>query len=237
MGEEFSESGYFVVRLAIVLVAVGHDQYLGRNLGEAIQDAGFAKIGRAARPYGPHGVGRQKRHHGLRNVGQHRRHAVTRLDAPLAQPGGHGRHLVFQGGPGYFGEYLPLRLKHHRRVLIGPVPENMLGVVEPGAGKPLRADHILALAPQHLEVGVVRFDVEVLPQAFPEVLHIVDRPFPQIVVVTKVEAFLDKKPTHIVLKVGLFGESPARLPERKRRGGRIHAVQGIGYLRPSQRTD
>ena len=54
--------------------------------------------------------------------------------------------------------------------------ENLFGEIEPGAGKPVRARHPVLV--QHLRVGRRTLQVEVLPDRFPEVFDLGDRPFP-----------------------------------------------------------
>ena len=86
--------------LAAVAVAVHGEHHLGLDLGEAVDDAGDAEVGRARRPRGADRGGGEKADQRLWRVGHVGDHAVAAPDAERAQALGDGRHLLAQLAPG-----------------------------------------------------------------------------------------------------------------------------------------
>ena len=81
-------------------------------------------------------------------------------------------------------------------LVIGEAPsDDVLGVVEPGPGEPLRAGH--RSRRQHLRRCDRRADLEVVPQRLPERFELGDRPPVESVVVGELESTRATQPVHV----------------------------------------
>ena len=77
----------------------------------------------------------------------------------------------------------------------------MFGIIERRAREPLGMDHIALAGADDLKVGVVAFDVKVLPYTFPKIFDVGHRPLPQIVIIPKKQPFFYKEPIHVVFQI------------------------------------
>src|SRR6202035_2781011 len=97
-----------------------------------------------------------------------------------------------------------------RRGRISP-REDVLGVVELGARDPPRAGH-LARA-EHALVGLRGAHAAELPDARPEVLDLIDRPAPELVVVGELAAVTLPRPAHEAGHLGALAILGRGLPQ------------------------
>ena len=128
--------------LAAVAVAVDGEQHLGLDLGEAVDHAGRAEVGRAARPDRADRGGGEEGDDRLGDVRQVGDDAVAALDPELAQPRGDGGDLGAQLAPAQLAELAQLGGVQDRRLAVVLAGEDVLGVVEGGAGEPAGARHL-----------------------------------------------------------------------------------------------
>ena len=130
---------------AAVTVAIDRQQELGVDLAEAVQHAGMAHVGRAARPDGADAGAGKKGDRGFRNVGQIGHHPVARADAERAQRIGHRRNLIAQFAPGELRQAAQFGTGDDGgRIggrVIGVEAKYLLGKIEPGAIEPGCARH------------------------------------------------------------------------------------------------
>jgi hypothetical protein len=188
-GRDLRGLGAAVEFPAAVAVPVGADQHLGADLAKPVEDAAPAEVGRAAGPDRSDAGRREHGDHRLRDVRQVGGNPVAGPDTHVAQPGGQDAHLAGEDRPGQ-----PLQgdgfAGEQQRVPAGPlalpgpgaplVPQDVLGVVEPGAREPLGAGH--GAAAEHRGGRRGRPDAAVVPDGLPEAVQIGDRPPPQGVV-------------------------------------------------------
>src|SRR6185437_7375541 len=90
--------------------------------------------------------------------------------------------------PRDFGGWLPLRAEDDRGPVSRDIAEHLLGVVEAGAGEPMRAGHLMALEDGGIRTGW--FQVEELPDRLPEVFQMRDRPVPEAFIVIGMDALM-----------------------------------------------
>ena len=177
-----------VVRLAAEPVAVGGDEHDRLGLVEAGEHAGGAEVRRRDRPQRTDGGGGEQRDGGFGDVGQVAGDPVAGTDAEPAQRRGHRGDLPAQLAVGHLDRAvepgLALADEHQRGVVVGTSGQAALGEVEPRAGEPDRAGH--PVVGQHRVVRGHRVEAEVVPDAGPEAVEVVDAPLPQLVV--RVEA-------------------------------------------------
>ena len=83
-----------------------------------------------------------------------------------------------------------------RRLGIVLAGEDVLGVVEAGAGEPLGARH--PAAAEGALVVTVGLNAEEVPDRGPEGLEVVYRPAPELVVVGEAQAALGLQPAHVL---------------------------------------
>ena len=124
--------------LAAVAVAVDGEEHLGLDLGEAVDHAGRAEVGRAARPdRADRGGGEEgdDRLGDVRHVGDD---AVAALDPELAQAGGDGGDLGAQLAPAQLAQLAQLGGVQDRGLGVVLAGEDVLGVVERGRPRTTR---------------------------------------------------------------------------------------------------
>ncbi len=81
-------------------VAIGHQQNLGLDLAESVDDPAHPEIGRGGGENGPDRRRGKERDDRFRDVWHPGGNPVSRTDADGAQPGREGSHLLPQFGPG-----------------------------------------------------------------------------------------------------------------------------------------
>ncbi len=198
--------------LAAVAVAVDREEDLGLDLREAVDDAGRAEVGRAARPDRADARGREEGDDRLGDVGHVGDDPVPLLDSELAQAGRDRGDLGRQLAPAQLGQLAQLRRVDDRRLGVVAVAEDVLGVVEPRAGEPLGAGHLaLGEDRRRLAVGL---DVEEVPDRPPERVEVVDRPAPQLLVAREPQAALGLEPAHELGQPRPLDHLRGRLPEQ-----------------------
>ncbi len=171
------DGGPHVVALAAVDVAVDGEQHGGLDLGEPVVDGAGAEVRRARRPDRAEARRGQERHEGLDAVGRQRDDAIALPDPDRDEPGPRPADEITQLAPGDRALEAVFTGEDQREVVVGAVVERVLGVVQRGAGEPLRARH-LARAEHGAGLGV-EADVEVLDDGRPEAVEIGDRPVVQ----------------------------------------------------------
>ncbi len=125
------KGGRAVEVLAAVAVAVDDEQYLRLDLGEAVDDAARAELGRRARPDRADAGACQESDQRLGNVRHVGGHAIAALDAERAQATGHGGHLLGQLAPAQLCQRPQLRgIQQRRRLWIALTREHVLRIVE-----------------------------------------------------------------------------------------------------------
>ena len=167
--------------LAAVAVAVGREQHLRLDLGEAVDHGRGAELRRAARPDRADARRGQQRDDRLRRVRQVGHHAVAAPDPEPAQPRGAARHLVASARP-----------RRPRREL-GPRRRGR-SPARPGAPSGARARRSSAArpgttrrrasrgSPSTRSYGCEACTLEALPERAPEPLQVLHRPAPELVV-------------------------------------------------------
>lgn len=175
---QFGDGVRAVVLLAAVAVAVDGEQDDGFDLLEAVEDAAGAEVGGAGGPDAADGRGGEEGDDRLRDVGEVAADAVARGDAEGAEFGGEGADLAAQCGPGDGGLGMGLVDVEQRRGIgakgVLRCAQRVFGVVEGGAGEPLRARHGAVT-----DDGLVRGgepDVEPFGDGLPEGVELVDGP-------------------------------------------------------------
>jgi hypothetical protein len=167
-----------VVFLAAIEVAVRAEEHLRLDLAEAIQHALHAEIRRAARPDRAQARGREQRRGAFGHVGQVPRHAVALL---------HARIRKRLRDPGDQVVELPLRelpldavfaAENDRRALAA-LAQQVLRVIEPRFGKPLRSGHPVRIE-QRRPAALAQHGAEI-PDPVPEGRRILHRPAVQLV--------------------------------------------------------
>ncbi len=200
--------------LAAVAVAVDRDQQFRIDLAEAVEHAGAAHVGRAAGPdRADRGAG-EKRHRRFRDIRQVGGDAVARLDAERAQAVRHRRDLLPQFAPRQLRQRPQFRLRDDRRLLgfaiVGVKAEYLLGEIQARAVEPFGARHLVRI--QHLPVRRRTAHFEVLPDRFPEILEMIDRPLPQRMVIIERQRFFAFQPAHVVVHATTLNAQRRRCP-------------------------
>ena len=188
-GQTVADLGHLLAaidRLVSVAVSGDCEQDLGLQLAEPVKDAADAELRRARGPDRPQARGGDEGDERLRDVGQVGDDAVAGTDAEPLQAGPGARDLLPEVPEGELLRRSRLRERDHcDRVEILVATDQVLRVVQAGAGEPLRARH-LAGAEDAL-VRRVRTNLEEVPDRSPEALEVGDRPLPQLVVAGEVE--------------------------------------------------
>ncbi len=145
LGLESRDDVHAVERLAAVRVAVDGEEDLGLDLGEAVDDRAGAEVGRAGRPDGADRGGGEKADRPPRGSSGGRRRRDLRA-RPRASA---GRRRMSPTRCSSSPQVISARSRALRLVLDGELrlvlaAEDVLGVVEAGAGEPLRAGHVRA---------------------------------------------------------------------------------------------
>ncbi len=208
---QLGDHGPAVEGLAAVGVAVDGEQHLWLDLLESVDHAAAAHVGRAARPDRAQAGAGQQRHHRLGDVRQVGDHPVAAAHTHVAQRRRDRGDLAFQLGPADLGQRLSLGLEQHGRALGRAAAEDMLGIVELRAHKPLRAGH--GALGQHLGVGGRCLHIEELPDRGPEILKLRHRPAPELLVAVEVQLLALGKPFHIRVQPAIAPQRIGRLPE------------------------
>ena len=197
---------------AAVAVAVDREEDLRLDLREAVDDARGAEVGRAARPdRADRGGGREgdDRLRDVRHVGDD---AVAAAHAEAAEARRDGRDLLAQLAPGdllHLGAHLGGAEDRHLAGIA--VAEQVLGKVQLAAGEPLRARH--RAVGEDLVVRLRCLNFEVVPDRGPEVLELVHRPAPELVVVRELSPALGREPAHVAGHLRSLDRLRRRLPE------------------------
>src|SRR5688572_28395071 len=128
--------------LAAVVVPVGSDEQPRLDLAESIEHALYAEVGRTRRPRGSNRGAAERRHNRFRNVGDEARNAIAGLNARspqrICESSDFTPELARADGP-----MDPVfTVENQRRSIVGAA-QQVLGEVEPGAGKEARAGHAL----------------------------------------------------------------------------------------------
>ena len=202
----------FVKGLPIILVAVDGKEHLRFDLLEAVDNAVDPEIGRATRPDRAQRASRQKGNGGLRDVRQESHDPVAPAHADRLQVGPHRGDLLPELGPTDLDQFVPLRAKEDGRPVGMRMAEGMLGIVERSSGEPPEIGH--GLAGKDRAVWLVENHLEIIGDARPETLEVVDRPFPKSLVIVEFQVFFPGEPLQIVRETGLSAESFARIPEQ-----------------------
>ena len=100
LGEDAAHRLEAIEVATAVAIAVDREQHLRLDLGEAVDDAPGAELGRRARPDRSEAARGQERDQRLRDVRHVGDDAIAALDAETAQPGGHARDGLRQLAPG-----------------------------------------------------------------------------------------------------------------------------------------
>ena len=203
---------------AVVAVAVDAEEHLRLDLREPVDDRAGAEVGRAARPDRADRCGGEEGDHRLGQVRDVGDDPVAAPDSALAQSGGRAGDVLAELAPGHRAELAQLGRVLDREPVAGLAREQILGVVELGAGEPARAGHVAA--GEDALVGRRGADAEVVPDRRPEVFELVDRPAPQgFVVIAEAEAPVGFEPAHVGGQVGaldhLGGGRPEQLAGRR----------------------
>ncbi len=204
------------VRVAVPVSGDG-EQHGGFELAEAVDDAALAELGRTRRPRGAEARRGEEGDERLGDVGQVADDAVAWADRQPLQPGpcpadGGGELTERQRDrcPG-------LRAGDDGDVVGGEAPaDDVLGVVEPGAGEPPRTRH-RALR-EHGRGRRRRGDAEVVPERLPEVLQRGDGPGVQCGEVGNGDAALALQPVHVAADAARVAGVGTGCPEQCRLG-------------------
>ena len=138
--------------------------------------------------------------------------AVAALDPERAQPGGDGGDLGAQLAPAQLRQLAQLGGVQDRDLGVVLAGEDVLGVVQPGAGEPLGARHLAAA--QHPLVAAVGPHLEEVPDRPPEALEVVDRPPPELLVAVEPQPALALQPAHVLGHPRALDQLGRGLPEQ-----------------------
>ena len=175
-GPDRREVGGLVDVLGAVGVAADGDQDGGLDLGEPVDDAAGPELGSTGGPDRAQRGAGQERHQRLGDVRHVPGDPVAVADAQPDQPGASAADLVGEFAEGQLAAFTGLRVGDHRDgVAVLGQADHVFGVVQPRAGEPPGAGHLVG--PEYLFVGAPY--VEVLPDRGPERVEVVDRPLPQ----------------------------------------------------------
>jgi hypothetical protein len=108
------------------------------DLGEAVDDAANAELGRAARPGGADARTAEEGRNRLGDVGEIGGDAIACHDACLAQGAGDSAGTCPQLAPRPITKRTQLGGMSDRHLVVGAAAEDVLRVAEPRAGEPLR---------------------------------------------------------------------------------------------------
>ena len=123
------------------------------------------------------------------------------------------RDLIAQLAPAERVELAQLGGVLDRQPLGGLAGEQVLGVVEPGAGEPIGARHLVAR--EHRPVRRRGANREEVPDRGPELLEVADRPAPErVVVAAESQSALGLEPAHVAGHVRALDRLGRGLPEQ-----------------------
>ncbi len=136
-GADFCQLPGDLDALAVIPVAIGGDQQLRLDLGEAVEHRARAEIGRGRRPGGPERDHRQHRRNAFGPVWQKPGHPVAFAHAGLRQRLLQTRDLRLEFTPAPAHPGLVFAAKHQRggSVVAGSKPEQVLGEIQLCAGE------------------------------------------------------------------------------------------------------
>ena len=158
--------------LAAVLVAVACDEHLRLDLAEPVQRAFDAEVRGAGRPHGTDACRCQHRDNRLRDIGKPARDAVPGRDPEveerLPECGGRGGQFPVAEGPAL--AVLEHRDDRHRVVAVA---KEVLGEVQPGAGKPPATRELLPVLEHRRRTGFAH-NVAEIPDRLPELPPVID---------------------------------------------------------------
>ena len=210
-GGDLGDLGAAVDRLLAVGVPGDRKQQLRLQLAEAVDHAPRPELRCTRRPDRAEARGREKRDQGLRNVREVGDHPVALSDPESLKSGACPRHLITEVSEGEVDRPPRLRAGEHRdRVGVLVAPEHVLGVVQAGAGEPLRTGHLpRAEDPLVWRPGP---DLEELPERAPEPLEVIDRPAPELVVAGMIDPAGVAEPLEVAPELGLLANVGGRRP-------------------------
>ena len=208
------------VPVAVAVAADGH-QHARLDLREPVDDAAGAELGRARGPDRAEARGRDEADQRLGDVRHVRHDPIAAPDAEALKSRPHAAGLLDQLPEGELERPARLRARHHGNpIAVLLEADQVLGVVQPGAGEPLRARH-RAVA-EHALVRRRANAVEV-PQPAPEAFQVVDRPAVQVVKAAELEAALVAQPVHEAADLRrvppVRGWRPQDVPDHRQRAG------------------
>ena len=220
-----------VVVAPAVAVAVDGEQEARLDLREAVDDAARAEVRGAARPDRAEARARVEGDGGLEDVGDVRDDAVAGADPRAGERGGEAARQLLELTPRRLAQGPQLgRVTDGDRLGL-PVAEDVLGVVEPRAGEPLRAGH--RAAAEDALVRRRRPHVEELPDRAPEGLELAHRPPPEVVVPGRLHAVAVGEPARVARDRGALDARLVGSPENRWRaphGESLCTVTGTSRL-------
>ena len=171
---DLAELAQHVDALAAVPVAVDRQQHRRLDLAEAVEHALHAEVRRARRPDGTDRRGGEQADDRFRHVRDDGRDAVAGLHALGAQRLREPRDGVVNIGEGQRAAHLVLAAEDHRGLVVAAA-QQVLGVVEPRLGEPLRAGHAVTVD-QRVFAARLGDDAAEVPEGRPEIAGRADRP-------------------------------------------------------------
>ncbi len=170
-----------IERLAVVEVAVGREQYPGRDLSEPVQDAVDAEVRGAGSPRRAEARRGEHGDHALRQVGNESGDAIARSDAEFAQASGDAPDLGVQLPVADLTARAALIAEHQRHVVVA-AREQVLREIESSVLEPRGAGHAVAV----LHDGCLSRRADHAGEVHhgrPELRALIHRPAPQGLVV------------------------------------------------------
>ena len=197
--------------LAGVEIAVGREQYLGRDLPEALEHAVHAEIRRARGPHRPEAGGGEHRDRSFRHVGHEAGHAVAGHHARRRQARGDARHFAAQLAVGERAARAALVAEHQCWSVV-VVAQQVRGEVQPRRREEARAGHQLRVL-EHRTLAPGGADVGEACELAPEILRRVQRPRVQLLVGRKLRAVAGIYVAHEAGEVRIGDARSRRTPQ------------------------
>ena len=132
--------------LPVVEVPISGEEHLRSDLSKTIKDILESEIRGAGGPDGPDACGSKECHDGLDHVGHEPDDSVTCYHSHVPEGAGDTGDLIMQFpvGEGPWGDGRVLALENEGWPIVA-VSQEVLSIVQPGAGEPLRTQHVLAV--------------------------------------------------------------------------------------------